>query len=47
MIPFKIGHYSDVPAHEGYFSGELDELVFLNRALSSSEIAEMFSAGRP
>jgi hypothetical protein len=45
--PLTIGHYSDVPAHEGYFSGELDELILLNRALSAREIAEMYAAGRP
>jgi hypothetical protein len=45
--PLTIGYYSDVPAHEGYFSGELDELILLNRALTAREIAEMYTAGRP
>ena len=44
--PLTIGYYSNVPAHEGYFSGALDELILLKRALSASEITEMYEAGR-
>ena len=45
--PLTIGYYSDIPAHEGHFSGELDELILLNRALSADEIETMYSVGKP
>lgn len=45
--PLTIGHYGEIPAHEGYFSGEMDEFLLLNRALSAREIAEMHKAGAP
>ena len=45
--PLTIGYYNDVPAHEGHFSGELDELILLNRALSADEIKMMYSVGKP
>ena len=45
--PLTIGFYDDVPHHNTYFCGELDELILLNRVLSEDEIAEMYEAGRP
>lgn len=43
--PMTIGFYDNVPAHEGHFCGELDELILLNRALSSKEIQAMYAIG--
>jgi hypothetical protein len=45
--PLTIGHYGEIPAHEGYFSGEMDEFLLLDRALSAREIADMHAAGKP
>lgn len=43
--PMTIGFYGNVPAHEGYFCGEIDELMLLNRAISSKEVQTMYSVG--
>jgi hypothetical protein len=45
--PLTIGYYTDFPYHDEYFCGELDELLLLKRALSESEVREMFEAGEP
>jgi len=45
--PLTIGYYDDVPVHNEYFCGELDELILLNRALTEEEIGEMYEAGQP
>jgi hypothetical protein len=45
--PMTIGYYADVPAHEGHYYGEIDELILLNRALSAREISAMYDAGKP
>jgi hypothetical protein len=45
--PLTIGFYDEFPYHDEYFCGELDELILLDRALTESEIREMFDAGEP
>lgn len=44
--PLTIGYYDDVPNHNGYFCGELDELILLNRALTEEEIRQMYESGK-
>lgn len=45
--PLTIGFYDDVANHNGYFCGEIDELILLNRAMTDAEVVEMYEAGRP
>lgn len=45
--PMTIGFYDEIPGHNGYFSGEMDELILLNRAMTSEEVREMYEFGRP
>ncbi|WP_442482125.1 LamG domain-containing protein [Aeoliella sp. SH292] len=45
--PLTIGYYGDVPAHDQYFCGDIDELILLDRALAEEEIKEMYEAGNP
>jgi len=40
-----IGFYNNLPTHEGYRCGEPDELIMLDRALTSDEIHEMHAIG--
>lgn len=44
--PLTIGFYDEVPNHNGYFCGELDELILLNRSLSADEVQQMYEAGK-
>ena len=43
--PMTIGFYNNLPTHEGYRCGEPDELILLDRALTSDEIHEMHAIG--
>jgi hypothetical protein len=45
--PLTIGYYDNVPNHDAYFSGEIDEVLLLRRALSAEEIREMYELGCP
>jgi hypothetical protein len=45
--PLTMGFYGEVPGHDEYFCGELDELILLNRALNADEIRVMYEAGHP
>jgi hypothetical protein len=45
--PLTIGHYANFPNHDDFFCGDFDELILLKRALSESEIRELFEAGQP
>lgn len=41
--PFLMGRGPCIPVHADYFSGDLDEVRIYNRALSDSEMEELFS----